>query len=243
MDHTTTDGVRLHVEVHGQDNNPAIVLTHGLAASAAMWGGLVSRWVGRGLRVIAYDVRAHGRSDAPHGAAFYGDARLAQDLIEIVGSFASADAVAVGYSMGGAITLKALEAGLDVRRAVVGAAAPAVLSWSDANEQMRTAAVAGLRGEPGASEGTRAWASSLAMGRTDLVALADLLEGHKPVVEHWGRITIPVTVLAGDGDVLAAPAAEVAARLPNATVIPLAGDHFSAFASPTFVDAVVDATA
>jgi len=241
MDHVTGDGIRLHVETHGSDANPTVVLTHGLAASTAMWDGLVPVWVRRGLRVVAYDARAHGRSDAPHGADHYGDARMAQDLIELVGVFASPEAVAVGYSMGAAITLKALESGLDVRRAVVGAAAPAVLSWSEADDQMRAAAVAGLRGEPGASEGTRVWASSLAMGGTDLVAMADLLEGHKPVVEHWDRIRIPVTVLAGDNDVLAAPASEVAARLAHATVVPLAGDHFSAFAGETFIDAVVDA--
>jgi pimeloyl-ACP methyl ester carboxylesterase len=241
MDHVTSDGVRLYVEAHGEDDRPAIVLTHGLSASTAMWQGLVPVWVGRGLRVVAYDVRAHGRSDAPYGEEYYGDARLAQDLIEVVAAFATSDAVAVGYSMGAAITLKALEAGLDVRRAVVGAAAPAVLAWTDADDQMRRAAVAALRGDPGASPQTAAWASSLSMGGTDVAALADLLEGHRPVVEHWDRITIPVTVLAGDQDVMAAPASEVGARLVDATVIPLAGDHFSAFGSRTFVDAVTDA--
>jgi len=243
MDHLTSDGVRLYVEVHGNDAHPTVVLSHGLAASAAMWGGLAPVLVRRGLRVVAYDMRGHGRSDAPHGSDRYGDARMAQDLIEIVAGFAGPAAIAVGYSMGAAITLVALQAGLDVRGAVVGAAPAAVLRWTQGDEQMRAAAVAGLRGEAGATDATRAWASSLAMGGTDCLALADLLSAHKPVVEHWERIRIPVFVLAGDHDVLAAPAADVASRLINATAIPLAGDHFSAFGSRTFIDAIVDAAA
>ena len=241
MDIKTSDGVRLHVDVDGSDGSPAVVLSHGLAASASMWDGLVPHFVRAGLRVVAYDMRGHGRSDAPHGTDRYGDARLAQDLAEIVSGFATPAAVAVGYSMGAAVTLKALEAGLDVRRAVIGAAPAAVLRWTDADDQMRAAAVAGLRGEADANDATRAWASSLAAGGTDCIAMADLLAAHRPVVEHWDRIGIPVTVLAGDHDVLAAPAADVASKLGNAKVVPLAGDHFSAFGSRTFIDAVIDA--
>ena len=240
MDHATSDGIRLHVETHGEDANPTVVLAHGLAASTAMWGGVIPELVRHGLRVVAFDMRGHGRSDAPRGEEHYGDQRMAADLIEVVDGFVGPEAVAVGYSMGAGITLVALEAGLSVRGAVVGAAPPAVLRWTETDEQRRAAAVAALRQGPGASADMAAWASSLGPGR---FAMADLLAGHKPVVQHWERIRVPVVVLAGDRDALAAPAEEIAARLPLARAVPLAGDHFTAFASRTFLDAIVEAAA
>src|SRR5437773_6483107 len=116
--------------------------------------------------------------------------------------------------MGAAVTLVALEAEMAVRRAVVGAAAPAVLRWEDSDEQMRSVAIAGLRGEPGASPDMAAWASSLQASGIDPLAIADVLAGHRPVIEDWDRIKVPVVVLAGADDVMAASPTEVASRLP-----------------------------
>ena len=95
-DLVTSDGVRLAVEVAGPDDAPTVVLVHGLAASVDIgWRatGVLDRLTGAGLRVVAFDARGHGRSDAPHDPARYGDVRAAADLIEVVSAFAGSDAV------------------------------------------------------------------------------------------------------------------------------------------------------
>ena len=130
---TMSDGVALFVERSGVGDR-RVVLTHGLASTARqLWydTGIVDRLVGSGFEVVTWDLRAHGRSDRPTDPAVYGDGRLAQDLIEVVGDAADRTVV-VGYSLGAAITLLALAAGLDVGSAVVGAAPPAIqgeLDW------------------------------------------------------------------------------------------------------------------
>jgi len=245
--HAASDGVRLHVEIDGPDQPtpgaPTIVLVHGLAGTTTLaWRvtGVVDRLVAAGLRTVAFDLRGHGRSDAPHDHASYGDRRMAADIGEIIDRFAGPDAVVVGYSMGAALTLLALEAGLRVRAAVAGAVAPAALRWSPDDEAMSSAAVAALEGASEPDEAMQAWLDLLAAMGSDRAALAAVLAGHRPVVEHWDRITVPVVVVAGEDDVMAAPPQKIADRLPQSRVVTVPGDHFSAPATAEFSQAVVE---
>jgi pimeloyl-ACP methyl ester carboxylesterase len=90
------DGVRLHYSVQGR-GEPVLLLVHG-------WGGDLRAWdpVRPGLaerrRVVAVDLRGHGRSSVP--AAGYGPARLAADLAGLLAQLDLPPVVAVGHSMG-----------------------------------------------------------------------------------------------------------------------------------------------
>ena len=86
-----------------------------------------------------------------------------------------------------------------------------------------------------------AWLAFLDATGCDRAALAALLRGHRPVVEHWDRITVPVVVAAGNDDSTAAPLAALAARLRHGRELVLAGDHIGAVADPAFTDAIVEA--
>lgn len=103
----SADGAILHVEEHGADDGPAVVLVHGWTCSTAFWAPVVRALTAGGHRVILYDQRGHGRSPAgdPDG---YSTELLADDLCAVLGTVLAAGERAVlgGHSMG-AMTLMA----------------------------------------------------------------------------------------------------------------------------------------
>ncbi|MFE6410555.1 alpha/beta fold hydrolase [Streptomyces sp. NPDC057837] len=101
----SADGARLHVEIHGPEFAPAVVLAHGWTCSTAFWAAQI-RALAADHRVIAYDQRGHGRS--PASPACSTDA-LADDLEAVLGATLSPgeQAVIAGHSMGGMTVMAA----------------------------------------------------------------------------------------------------------------------------------------
>ena len=97
----SADGTRLHAEVFGPDDAPTVVLAHGWLCSIRFWQYQL-RDLSRDLRVVAYDQRGHGRSQAPHGGAYSADA-LADDLEAVLQATLPPGrrCVVAGHSMGG----------------------------------------------------------------------------------------------------------------------------------------------
>ncbi|MEU5339917.1 alpha/beta hydrolase [Streptomyces sp. NPDC020766] len=95
----SADGARLHVEVHGPEGAPAVVLSHGWTCSTAFWAAQI-RDLAADHRVIAYDQRGHGRS--PVNPVCSADA-LADDLEAVLAATLAPGekAVLAGHSMGG----------------------------------------------------------------------------------------------------------------------------------------------
>jgi pimeloyl-ACP methyl ester carboxylesterase len=236
-----SDGLTLHVEAEGPDDGPTAVLVHGFSGSIELqWRGpgAIDRLTSRGIRCVAYDLRGHGRSDKPHTEDAYGDDRMAEDLAEVVAAH-GADLV-VGYSMGAGIVLRALAAGLRARGAVAGATAPAVLGWTHEMDATSASAVRALRGDDERDELLQGWIAVLDALGEDREALACVLARHRPVVEGWEWITVPTIVVAGDEDVMAAPPADIAGRLPAGRAVSIPGDHLSTPSTAAFTDLVVD---
>jgi pimeloyl-ACP methyl ester carboxylesterase len=107
----TTDGLRLHVTVRGPEDAPVtVLLAHCWTADEADWHyqvhDLLERY-GRGIRLVTWDHRGHGRSD-PAPAVDCTIAHLARDLGGVVDEFAaSGPLVIAGHSIGG-MTMAAL---------------------------------------------------------------------------------------------------------------------------------------
>ncbi|MFF7448469.1 MULTISPECIES: alpha/beta fold hydrolase [unclassified Streptomyces] len=99
----SADGARLHVEVHGAQDAPPVVLVHGWTCSTAFWAAQI-RDLAVDHRVIAYDQRGHGRS--PASPVCSTDA-LADDLEAVLrATLAPGEkAVLAGHSMGGMTVL------------------------------------------------------------------------------------------------------------------------------------------
>ncbi|MFI7392342.1 alpha/beta fold hydrolase [Streptomyces tendae] len=135
---TAADGARIHVEVHGPENAPAVVLAHGWCCSTAFWAAQI-RELAADHRVIAYDQRGHGRSPANPA---YGTEPLADDLEAVLeATLAPGErAVIVGHSMGG-MTLMAAA----TRPAVREHAAAALLCSTGSARLVASATVVPMR--------------------------------------------------------------------------------------------------
>lgn len=98
----SADGARLHIEVHGAEDGPAVVLAHGWTCSTLFWAAVIRELTADGHRVIVYDQRGHGRSPAAVPRA-YTPASLADDLCAVLDAVLEPGEKAVvgGHSMGG----------------------------------------------------------------------------------------------------------------------------------------------
>ena len=79
---------------------PPVVLLHGLACGQRMWFHQIRALRSR-FRVIAYDLRGHGETDAPAVATEYSAAHLGRDLVGVLDALNIERAALVGFSLGG----------------------------------------------------------------------------------------------------------------------------------------------
>lgn len=94
----------LHYSVRAPRSGKAprhtVVLSHALGCDLTMWDGLANL-LAADCRVICYDHRGHGSSDAPAG--LYAIADLADDAARLLRELDSGPVVWVGLSMGGMV--------------------------------------------------------------------------------------------------------------------------------------------
>ena len=89
----------------GAHQRPAIVFIHGFPFNKSMWEPQV-RALKAACRVLAYDVRGHGNTDA--GREEFSIETFAKDLIAFLDALELEQVTLCGLSMGGYIALKAL---------------------------------------------------------------------------------------------------------------------------------------
>lgn len=91
--------VSLHARIDGSEG-PWVVLCHGLACDHTLWDATAAHLAPR-YRVLRYDLRGHGRSDAPVGP--YSMLRMADDVAALMDGLDVPQAHFVGISLGGMI--------------------------------------------------------------------------------------------------------------------------------------------
>lgn len=97
---TRANGIEVNYEIHGKEGAPWLVLSHSLACSVRMWDPQIAALKDK-YRILAYDTRGHGASEAPKGA--YTLELLADDLYFLLKELKIPTAHYCGLSMGGMI--------------------------------------------------------------------------------------------------------------------------------------------
>jgi pimeloyl-ACP methyl ester carboxylesterase len=198
--------VRLHVLDQGT-GDPPVVLTHGWADDASVWGDVAGD-LAADHRVVTWDLRGHGASEVPPPGEYSREHALG-DLARVVAQ-AGAPVVLGGHSLGGYLSLAyALRHPEQVAGLVLVAAGPgfrnpdAMAQW---NESVRVSApkLAIPPGQEEISIHTDSW-----------------------VIDHLGDITAPVLVVVGERDKRFVASAEVFGKYLDvrATVIVPDGGH------------------
>ena len=95
-------GVNLHVVEGGNPAGMPILFIHGYCQSTFAWRKQFGSDLERDFRLIAFDLRGHGRSEKPADAAAYTESQLwAGDVAAIVASLNLHDVTLVGWSYAG----------------------------------------------------------------------------------------------------------------------------------------------
>jgi len=229
LDH---DGLRLYYEVHGsRGDRPPLLLSHGYSATAEMWAPNVAA-LSADRQVITWDIRGHGRSDAPPDLARYTEELAVGDIAALLDRVGADGAVIGGLSLGGYLALRfhlrhrervvalvLCDTGPGYRRAEPRAEWNAMAARRA--DQLDREGLAALGGSAEVRAAHHRSAAGLAL------AARGILTQHGPdVFESLPSVAVPTLVVVGADDKAFLAAADVlAAKVPGAVkvVIPDAG--------------------
>jgi pimeloyl-ACP methyl ester carboxylesterase len=240
----TNDGVRLVAHCLGE--GPPVLLLHGFLSNArANWinPGIAAAIAATGRRVIAPDVRGHGRSDAPTDPGAYPPDILAADILAWIATARTATPHAplalVGYSLGARMAI----------RAIAHAAAPTCLVLGGMGERGITdVAPRQAHFEDSIRYGAKArnpqagafiQSFMTANGVSAQAALLALASQRDTPLAVLAGITIPTLVVCGERDADNGDPRALAALIPGAQFRSVPGDHLSAVGKAEFTTAVV----
>lgn len=97
---TTDDGTKLHYELEGDAGKPVLMFSNSLATDLRMWDDQIAAFAGD-YRILRYDSRGHGRSDAPKGP--YTIERLGRDALALLDALGFEKVDYCGLSKGGMV--------------------------------------------------------------------------------------------------------------------------------------------
>jgi 3-oxoadipate enol-lactonase len=184
----SVNGTKIH---HIDTGDPAarpIVLIHGFPFSHEMWSPQIAL-LRKELRVVAYDVRGHGKSDVGDGQ--YTLEFFVDDLLGLLDHLRIEKAVLCGLSMGGYIALRAIER---IRERCLALVLCDTSSEADSNEAKlrRAASIKAIK-----HEGVKPFADAfLKSVFAQQIKNADAVLMMKEIVESNSPIAICGTLLA-----------------------------------------------
>jgi len=100
--HITANGISINATIEGKEGAPWLVFSNSLATDLTMWDQQAAEF-SASFRVLRYDQRGHGKTEAPGGRYTFG--LLIADALALMGALKIDQANFCGLSMGGATAL------------------------------------------------------------------------------------------------------------------------------------------
>lgn len=233
------DGVRLAWREMGQGR--PLILLHGLFSSGEVnWikYGTAKRIAREGYRVIMPDLRVHGSSEAPHEEQFYPADVLVHDLQDMIAYLDLGDFDLGGFSLGARTSVRAVVAGVEPARLILGGMGLAGLAGWQRRGQFFKRVIAEYES---AKRGDDTWMSIQFMKtmKVDRIAAGHLLDSFTDTPpEALAAVVMPVLVVCGDQDQDNGAAEELVAALPDARLATIPGTHMSSVTRPELGEAI-----
>ncbi|MHB1424732.1 MAG: alpha/beta fold hydrolase [Gemmataceae bacterium] len=246
-----SNGVKIHYRVEGEGE--PVLLIHGFAANASFqWGASgIIKALAKDHRVIAVDVRGHGKSGKPTEVKQYGT-EMVEDVVRLLDHLKIKKAHVVGYSMGALIAGKLMALHPDrLLSATLGGAVPLpegvklppfVADLADSLEKGKGIAplISALMpaGTPKLSDNAMEQLNRQLVGDNGK-ALAAVVRSWKTLAvtkEQLKANKVPTLILMGESDPLKQGIEVIKDDLANVKVVTIDGvGHMTAFASPKFL--------
>jgi 3-oxoadipate enol-lactonase len=96
----SVNGIEMKYELSGRPEGPVVMMSHSLGSSMVMWGPQVPV-LEQDYRLLRYDIRGHGGSEAPEGA--YTLDLLGDDAVALIDALGIDRMIWIGLSLGGMI--------------------------------------------------------------------------------------------------------------------------------------------
>lgn len=239
---TASDGIQLAYRIVGEGNARDLILIHGLFSNGEMnWikFGHAQKLADAGFRVILPDLRAHGKSDAPHDPVVYPDDVLARDMEELVAHFGLTEYDLGGFSLGARTTVRLLMRGAKPHNVILaGMGLEGLAGWTKRKQFFLDA----IDHYDIADRGTP-WFMAVSFMKTMKIdrEAARLLLSTFTDTDPAGleAITQPTLVVCGVDDFDNGSAEKLVEALPNATYSPIPGTHMSSVTEGALGDAMV----
>jgi len=104
-------GVKLHVREWGKHDAPAVLFIHGWSQNHLCWRKQYESTLADRFRLVAFDLRGHGLSDAPESPQAYAEPQLwADDIAAIIKQLSLREPALVGWSYAGFVICDYLRA-------------------------------------------------------------------------------------------------------------------------------------
>jgi pimeloyl-ACP methyl ester carboxylesterase len=235
------DGVSIGYRTLGE-GWPTLLLHGFLASAEANWflPGIAAAIAAAGRRVIAPDLRGHGRSDAPTDPAAWPRDVLAMDQEALVAHLHLKDYDLVGYSLGARTAVRMLARGARPRKLVLGGMGDSGLMAAGARAAMLEDAIRHGEAARDPRAGRRVQAMMAAGGLKPEAMLGVLASFVATPAEAIARIDVPTLVVAGARDDDNGSAEGLAALMPDARAARVPGDHLSAVMEPALAGEIVE---
>jgi pimeloyl-ACP methyl ester carboxylesterase len=251
---TSEDGLRIFYEGWGEGSaRPPVLLHHGFVADGTLnwkYTGIADALVEAGRQVWAIDARGHGQSEKPHDPAFYGEAKMAKDLMRLADEIGAEVYDLGGYSMGAIVSVLVAAQDTRVRRMAIGGVGAWVAERggvdTDALPTELLAEVLEAEDPPDLSDADPARAGAAGfrlladqVGSDRLAMAAQARSMHQEKIDLH-RITAPSVLVVGADDPLGARPEVLAGAISSCELVVLAGDHLTALVDPGFAPAYVE---
>ena len=247
---TTSDGTEIAYDYDDSApaGQPPVVLLHGFAVSGHLnFGGpgLIDALADADRRTLVIDARGHGESGKPHDPALYGEARMAQDVRELVDELGFDAYDVIGYSMGSVTAAILASQDQRVRRLVLGGVGAGIveLGGLDTREMPQDIIDQAMRAETAAEVAHplgAAWRGFAEQVEADLVALACQMQAHHASPIALDQITAETLVIVASTDGLANRPETLAGAIKGAQYRVFQGDHLGVVRHPDWNPAIVE---